>query len=327
MLFLRLLLASLVFSLHTVAFAGPQNSYALDSSWPALPADVSLGQATGVAVDSHNHVFIFHRADREWVEPFPVEPIALDTVFMFDGDSGALLNNWGAELFIMPHGLSVDADDQVWVTDVGSQQVHKFSHEGELLLSLGEAGVQGNDEQHFALPSDVAILGDGRIYISDGYVNTRVTKHAPSGVYEMQWGTPGDGQGELDLPHGIAASVQRIYVADRNNSRLQIFDHQGAFEAEWQGEHIGRPYGVATDKDENVFLIDGGDQPNNTRSRVVILTKAGELIETFSAALESDEANLGHDIAVSKEGDVYVVDAWARTVRKFKRTVALASDK
>lgn len=295
-------------------------SYALDPNWPQLPNEVTLGQATGVAVDSHNHVFIFHRAKREWVEPFPVETIKEHTVFMLDGSTGKLLSTWGGEQFVMPHGLSVDSDDNVWVTDVGSQQIHKFSHAGTLLLSIGEKGVQGTDENHFALPSDIGITKDGGVYVSDGYINTRVIKFTPSGVFESQWGTPGTQPGNFDLPHGIAINIDRVYVADRGNSRLQIFDHNGVYIAEWKNKQIGRPYGVAVNGNGEVFIIDGGNQPLNTRSRVIVLNPDGTVIESFNAANDSDDSNLGHDIAIGNDGAVYVVDAWARSVRKFTRT-------
>lgn len=309
-------LVSLFVSAHLTR-AESNGSYSVDPNWPQLPKGITLGQATGVAVDSHNHVFIFHRAKREWVRPFPVKTIQEHTIFMFDGDTGELKNTWGGNQFIMPHGLSVDPDDNVWVTDVGSQQIHKFSHDGALLLSVGEAGIQGADENHFALPSDLSFIKDGSVYVSDGYVNTRVIKYTSSGIFDFQWGSPGTQPGNFDLPHGIAASNNRIYVADRRNSRLQIFDHNGAFISEWKGEQIGRPFGVAvTSNDEEVFVIDGGDQPDKTRSRVVVLNADGKVIESFNAEDDADEKNLGHDIAIG-DGAVYVVDAWARSVRKY----------
>jgi len=293
------------------------SAYSIVPHWPDVPKNFSMGQATGVAVDSHNHVFIFHRASREWVDPFPIETISEDTVLMFDGDTGELKNSWGGGLFIMPHGLSVDKDNNIWLTDVGSQQIHKLSHDGELLLSIGEAGVIGNDNTHFGLPSDLTILADGSVYVSDGYANTRIIKLDSSGTFNMQWGTPGDQSGAFDLPHGIAANNNRIYVADRGNSRLQIFDNQGAYITKWKAEQVGRPYGVAVSGDEKVFIIDGGDQPYNTRSRVVILDTEGKVLDSFSAENESDLNNLGHDIALGADGAVYVVDAWARSVRKY----------
>ena len=311
----------LCFSVFTnSAIADSDSAYSIVPNWPVIPNNISMGQATGVAVDSHNHVFIFHRASREWVEPFPNEKISEPTVLMFDGTTGALKNSWGGGLFIMPHGLSVDNENNVWVTDVGSHQIYKLSHDGELLLSIGEAGVVGKDKSHFALPSDLCILEDGSVYVSDGYDNTRVIKFDASGTFQMQWGSPGDKSGEFDLPHGISASSNRIYVADRGNSRVQIFDNNGTYISQWNTKQVGRPYGVAVSKDENVFIIDGGDQPDNTRSRVIILDTDGKVLNSFGAEDKSDEKNLGHDIAVGQDGAVYVVDAWARSVRKYTQS-------
>jgi peptidylamidoglycolate lyase len=235
--------ASVESSPQVEAKVKPTSLYSLDTSWPKLPKGVELGQVTGVAVDSHNHVFVFHRSDRTWIQPFPKEKIKGHTIAMFNGETGELIKTFGEDKFIIPHGLSVDPQDNVWVTDVGSQQIHKLSHEdGAALLSIGEPGVQGDDQNHFALPSDVSFSKDGGIYVSDGYVNTRVVKYSPSGKYEFEWGTPGARPGFFNLPHGIEVDENRVYVADRSNLRLQIFDHKGSYLSEWKGERIGRPF-------------------------------------------------------------------------------------
>ena len=187
------------------------------------------------------------------------------------------------------------------------------------LLTIGERGVKGDDHNHFALPTDIGIAKAGEIYIADGYANTRVVKMNAVGEFELQWGTPGRRQRCFDLPHGIAIGGSRVYVADRGNSRIQVFDYKGTFLAEWKGRHLGRPFGVATNRNGEVFVIDGGDQPDNTCSRVIVCNEAGEPLHTFDAAVPSDERNLGHDIAVGSDGAVYVADTWANCVRKFTK--------
>ncbi len=118
--------------------------------------------------------------------------------------------------------------------------------------------------------------------------------------------------------HGVSVGRGKIFVADHGNSRIQVFDLKGSFIDECKGPQLGRPFGVATHEGE-VFVIDDGDQPSDTRSRVVVCDESGALIHTFDASLPSDERNLGHDIAVDSEGAVYVADTWANSIRKFNR--------
>src|SRR5690606_40201954 len=139
-----------------------------------------------------------HRSGRTWSKSFPSGPIAADTVSIIDGNTGALLDSWGAGAFLLPHGLTIDSQGNVWLTDAGLHQVFKYSAEGKKLLTLGEAGVSGSDAGHFNLPTDVAVRPDGSFYVSDGYGNTRVVKFSAEGVYEFEWGSKGDQPGQFD---------------------------------------------------------------------------------------------------------------------------------
>jgi hypothetical protein len=129
-------------SAGTPSATGP-TGYAVVHGWPVLPEGRILGQATGVGVDSHNHVFVFHRAGREWSSPFPEGPIESSTVIAFDGATGEPVAEWGENLFVMPHGLTVDDKDNIWVTDVGRHQIFKFTHDGDLALTVGTVGIAG----------------------------------------------------------------------------------------------------------------------------------------------------------------------------------------
>ena len=142
----------------------------------------------------------------------------------------------------MPHGLTIGPTGNIWLTDVALHQVFKFTHDRRLLSTWGERGVSGNDRTHFAMPTDVAVWTDGSFYVTDGSENARVVKFAANGQYEFEWGTPGSGPGQFKLPHGIHIDDEgQVYVADRGNSRVQVFTHDGRFLRQWQGVAFGRP--------------------------------------------------------------------------------------
>lgn len=315
----------LLFSLlATTSLAQP--AHEVVPGWPQLPESHVLGLCAGVGVDAQNRVFVFHRSGRVWTKPFPKDPIAVPTVSVFEGATGRLLSTWGASRFIMPHGLTVDHAGNLWLTDVGLHQVFKCSPSGEVLLTLGEAGVPGGDTSHFNLPTDVAVLSDGSFYVSDGYQNTRVLKFSATGRFEFQWGTKGKGPGQFHLPHGITLDPQgRVIVCDRENERLQVFDAKGAFLHEWKGPQIGKPYGVATGPGGHLFVIDGGSpslQPH-LRGKAVELDSAGHVLDTFGSYGKAlGQFQLGHDIAVGPDGAVYVAEGTGARVQKFVRRKA-----
>jgi len=300
------------------------DAYHVVHGWPVLPEGRSLDIVAGVGVDSHGNVFVFHRAGRRWPasDTLDTATIADPPVILFDGRTGRELAKWGAHTFAMPHGLSVDPHDNVWTTDVALNQVFEFSHDGRLLLTLGVRGVAGNDGAHFNRPTKVAFASDGSVYVTDGYGNSRVVKFSPEGKFLLQWGTKGNGPGQFDLPHGIAVDAKgRVYVADRSNARLQIFDANGRFLHEWKGASYGRPFDVAIGPDEAVFIADGGDIPATEpdRSSIVVARPDGSVIERFGRYGAYDgEFYRAHDLAVGTNGNVYVGGADGR-VQKFVR--------
>ncbi|MCA9996158.1 MAG: hypothetical protein KDE56_10450, partial [Anaerolineales bacterium] len=215
-----------------------RSSYTVVSDWPHLPPGLVLGQTTGIDVDSQGRVFVFARGEKVWDSDI-IDPalITSPTVYTFDGESGELLNSWGENRFVMPHGLSIDDNDNVWLTDVGLHQVYKFDTAGNLLLTLGEAGVPGSDAAHFNRPTDVAVRSDGSFYVSDGYVNSRIVRFDANGRFLLAWGMPGTAVGEFDVPHSLDVDATgRVYVADRGNARVQIFDENGRFLISWHDE-------------------------------------------------------------------------------------------
>jgi peptidylamidoglycolate lyase len=196
----------------------PGARYHVVHGWPVLPENEILDEVSSVGVDSRGDVFVLQRGGRKWPDSDVLDqtPIRAPTVFVFDGHTGRLLGKWGEKLFALPHSLTVDRNDDIWITDVAWHQVYKFSHDGKLRLTLGERGVAGVDTLHFNRPTDVAVAPDGTFYVSDGYENSRVVKFAADGKFLFQWGTKGKGPGQLDLPHGIALDASgRVFVVDR----------------------------------------------------------------------------------------------------------------
>ncbi|MFC1720193.1 peptidyl-alpha-hydroxyglycine alpha-amidating lyase family protein [Pseudomonadota bacterium] len=303
--------------------AGLPTGYRVVHGWPQLPEGRVLGEVSGVGVDTHGNVYVFHRNNRTWPpsDELSTTPIAGPTVTAFDAQTGKVVAEWGDNTFAMPHGLTIDRNDNVWLTDVALQQVYKFTLDGELLLTLGERGVSGNDSTHLNRPTDVAVAADGTVYVSDGYNNTRVMQFSPDGLFVGQWGTSGKGPGEFNVPHGLAMDNNGlIYVADRENDRVQIFNQAGKFLGQWKSDAIGRPYGISIAPDGTVLVADGGEQPDNPpdRSGVAVLSLDGSIIERFGRWGNYDgQFQIAHDVAVAPDGAVYVGDITGGRVQKF----------
>jgi peptidylamidoglycolate lyase len=303
----------------------PKFGYHVVHGWPVLPEGRVLGSVAGCAVDSNDNVFVFHRNERTWPDSDELStvPIALPTVTLFDGRTGQVLAKWGENHFAMPHGLSVDRKDNVWITDVALQQVFKFSHDGTPILSIGERGIAGTDSAHFNRPTEVAVEADGSFFVSDGYRNTRVMKFSPTGTFLFQWGTKGGGPGQFDLPHAVTLDrMGRVYVSDRNNGRVQIFDPNGKYLREWKNKDIGRPYDVALGSDGTAFIADGGDQPEAPpdRSGASVVRSDGSVEERFGRWGNYDgQFQIAHCITVATDGSVYVGDITGGRIQKFVR--------
>jgi len=188
----------------------------------------------------------------------------LPAVLEFD-PGGKLVKSFGAGMFVFPHGIAVDKDDNVYVADANGKNgkgdvVVKFGPEGKALMTLGHPGMPGDAPGYFDRPSAVAVAPDGTIYVADGHggdSSARIIKIAPDGKIIKTWGKKGSGPGEFNEPHGIALdSTGRVLVADRVNSRIQIFDPDGNFLAEWK--QFGRPSAVFIDKNDVIYVADRG---------------------------------------------------------------------
>ncbi len=303
-------------------------SYQLVRNWPNLPGGFKLGNPTGIGIDTNQNIFIFHRADRGWplIGAMPGNFISLKTILMLDRDSGKILNSWGDHLFIMPHGLTVDMNNNIWVTDVGLHQVFKFSHDGKLLMKLGEAKVPGSDATHFNLPTDVAVTKDGSFYVSDGYGNSRVVKFSSTGKYLFEWGKKGGKEGEFNLPHSIDLdNEENVYVADRENNRVQVFNPTGKFIQQWTDKSFGKISSVVFDKVKKGFVATDYFTSwfglKHTGSDILLFDSSGNFITRFGKSTLKKEGIICwyHNVAVDNQENIYVTDILGNSIQKFKK--------
>ncbi len=323
-----ILLATLFFgcnTLNTKKSTANNNSYTYElvEDWPQLPADFILGNPTGIGVDSLQNIFVFHRAGRLWTDPMPDSVISAKTIVVLDKNTGKIIDSWGENIFIMPHGLTIDKENNIWLTDVGLHQVFKFSPNGKLLMTLGEARVSGKDSAHFNLPTDVAIAADGSFYVSDGYGNSRVVKFSPTGKYLFEWGSFGNQQGQFNVPHGIDLDADgNVYVADRENSRIQRFTPDGRFITQWDNLDSGYIYSVVLDKTKNNLIATDYLKINNTTikgSDVLIIDLTNNITNRFGkSGLYSGPVCRYHDVTIDKEHNIYVGDILGNRIQKFK---------
>ena len=235
---------ALVFLAATPLFAQqpPEIRFQSVPNFLKLPADLYLGEATGVAVNSKGHVFVFSRGNTTG----PAYGASAAQLLEFAPD-GKFLREIGHSLYAwsFAHTVKVDRDDNIWVTDKGSDMVIKFNSEGRVAMVFGrkqEASDEGTEPLKHVKPplppvdgmfrqvTDVAWDSAGNTFISDGYVNSRIAKADKEGNWLKSWGEPGDQPGQFSTPHSIAVDAQnQVYVADRGNRRIQVFDAEGQF--------------------------------------------------------------------------------------------------
>jgi DNA-binding beta-propeller fold protein YncE len=270
-------------------------AYHVVRDFPQLPPALALGAVSAVATDSRGNILAFHRG----------EP----PILIFDSH-GKLLRSFGDGLFTSAHGLRVDADDNIWVTDNANHTVLKFSHDGVLLMKLGERNVAGEDATHFNKPADVAFAANGDFYIADGYGNSRVVKFNMAGEFLMAWGKKGTEPGEFNLPHAVQVDAAgRVYVGDRENDRIQIFDADGKFLRQIRGI---APFGLFITPDQSLFVADG------RANKVLKMTLDGKVLTSWgTTGAEPGNFQLAHGLTVARDGAIYVTEITGKRIQKF----------
>ena len=286
--------------------------YQVVQGWDRLPAGWSYVEAAAVATDSRDRVYVFNRGEHP--------------VIVYDRE-GKFLGSWGEGVFTNAHGATVGSDDSVYLTDNYDHTVRKFTPEGKLLLTIGTKDTPsdtGYSEESptvkrgagpFNRQTNVAIAPNGDIYVADGYRNARVHRFGASGKLLASWGEPGSGPGQFNLPHGIAVDRQsRVYVADRENLRIQVFTAEGKYLTEW-GD-VNRPCSLFVDRQDNLFVAElglhnikatGGRSPV---ARVSVFGLDGTLKTRWGGPEGCSAGNFfaPHGIWADSRGDVYVTE-------------------
>lgn len=310
--------------------AGP---YQVDPDWPKPlgHAGYTWGSMGGVFAETPDRIFLLMRGEL----PVPSEPPPgypdmvpatsgkprLQNCILIVDAAGRLLESWTQHDHLFaggrgPHKVKMnpyDPEKHIWIVDDQRQQIFEFTHDGrQLVRTLGEAGVAGNDDRHFAGPTDLAWLPDGTFFVTDGYVNTRVVKFDRDARFVKAWGTKGSGPGQFNLPHAIDIDRQRrLYIADRLNGRIQIFDENGKYLDEW--DNIVQPFHLIVSPDQHVWVSDG------VTNKFLQYSPEGRLLSSWGTYGSLPGAFWGvHQFSVDSAGNLYVAEAFGGRAQKFR---------
>ena len=302
-------------------------NYTVLEGWEKLPEGYKHRDVSGVAVNSRDHVYLICRGDHP--------------VIIFDTD-GNFISSWGeGEFTYRTHGITIGPDDSVYLTDDGNHTVRKFTPDGRLLMTLGtmnvpsdtgydgaEYGVVQRPGGPFNRPTNLAVAPNEDLYVSDGYGNCRVHQFSPSGQLIRSWGLPGSGPGEFILPHGIAVAADgRVFVCDRENDRIQIFNPEGKYLTEWEAR---RPEHLVFDREGRAYVAELSWFPGMTSprrgaieepqyARVSIYDKNGQELARWGGSDPTAAGSFAapHGIALDSRNDLYVAEVtWTYAVRR-----------
>jgi hypothetical protein len=340
------------------------NPYRLVPDWPTLPASMKgpngrkWGEVIRVHVGPDGNIWVFHRC-------FHDKPSG-DATCLNRGDAnppilefnpaGRLLKSFGVGLFAHPHGFTIDRNGNIWTTDTNDeetilgmpaknaqgvtmgQEVLKISPTGDVLMTIGKEGVGGTGPYLFDRPTGVAVALNGDIFVADGHSrnksnSARVVKYSPAGKFIKEWGRMGSEPGNFREPHDIyvGGSREYVYVADRQNDRIQVFDQDGKFIAAWH--QYGQPSSVYVDKHDNIYVgatyqngsrgesVTGPTAGRNDRAIVIGNAITGELKylipDPGDLSKMTDTGTSASGIAVDDQGSIYAADVGLNNLRKY----------
>ena len=317
------------------------NPYTTIEGWAKLPEGRTWGSTSAVEIDKDGtSIWVFERCTQNTCANSD-----LPAILKFDA-TGKLVTAFGAGMFISPHGIDVDHEGNVWVTDCActgqrrpadstapqpaptkGHQVFKFSPDGKLLMTLGKPG-GGREADYFWQPNDVLVAPNGDIFVAEGHssaagANARVLKFSKDGKFIKAFGKKGSGRGEMGQPHALAMDSRgRLYVGDRDNNRIQIFDQDGNYIAEWT--QFSRPSGIYIDKDDNIYVADsesGSVSPEHgawKRGIRIGSAKDGSVTAFIpDPATNPPSTSAAEGVAVDAKGNIYGAEVGPRALKKY----------
>ena len=305
-------------------------------SWGQFPGGRKWGSTAGIAVGPDGNIWAIDRCGAFGSRGTNCAGSPLDPVLEFD-PSGKLLKSFGKGIFVSPHKITVGHDGNLWVADNGlkdakGQQVFKFDQNGKVLMTLGKAGVSGPGLDTFDQPTEVAVAPNGDIFVADGHgeqpaANARIMKFDSHGKFLKTWGKKGSGIGEFDCPHTLAFDSQgRLFVGDRQNNRIQIFDQEGRFIAEWK--QFSRPSGIFIDGNDILYVTDSestdrdgyGHNPGFKRGIRIGSAKDGKVTAFIpDPSPGSGATSAAEGVAADAAGNVYGAEDGPKDLKKYVR--------
>lgn len=294
-----------------VALGTERFTYEVAEGWGKLPDGWGFREVAAVGVDARDNVYAFNRGEHPMI--------------VFDQE-GNFLRSWGEGIFPRAHGITMGPDDTILCTDDGDHTVRQCTLDGKVLFTLGTPGqpapfMSGNP---FNRCTHVAIdPRNGDFYVSDGYGNARVHKYSPEGKSLFSWGESGTGPGQFNIVHNICTDKDGwVYVADRENHRIQVFDPNGKFETQWV--NMARPCGLYIDQESGLVYvgelgaaIGANDQATGLGPRVSIYDTSGNILARLGNQGEGEEPGrfiAPHGVCINSQGDIYVGEvSWTHT--------------